>query len=128
MCLRLHGRRGRGPIALPAMRHSEHRVQVLMCGRSHGMAKNACWSRSRVISPPFPLLQYSTLRSISSASRLDLDHIVRGSLAHACGADADVTSFIAQLSQVHRSKVTHSRLDAADELCEDPVGRRGNFF
>src|SRR6266516_1626894 len=65
---------------------------------------------------------------VSSAPRLDLDHIVRSGLAHARGADADVSRLLSQLSQVRRSQVTHSRLDAADQLREDPVGRRGNFF
>src|SRR6266566_2844087 len=65
---------------------------------------------------------------VSSAPRLDLDHIVRSGLAHARGADADVSGLLSQLSQVRRSQVTHSRLDAADQLREDPVGRRGNLF
>src|SRR5437660_6026195 len=84
----------------------------------------ALWSIGTASSRSFPPLQSSR----SSAPRLDFDHVVRGGLAHARGADADVTGLLAQLSQVRRSKVTHSRLDAADQLREDSVGRRGNFF
>ena len=70
--------------------------------------------------PTTPIIRRSN-PPVTSASRLDLDHIVRGGLAHASRADPDVTGFLPQLSQVHRSKVTHSRLDSADELREDPV-------
>src|SRR6266480_762433 len=62
---------------------------------------------------------------LCSASRLDFDHVVRRGLAHAGGADADVTGLLAELGQICRAEVAHAGLDSADQLSQDQIERRG---
>src|ERR1035441_4770268 len=53
---------------------------------------------------------------------------MRGGLALAGGADADVTRLGVKLREIRRAEVTHAALDAANELRQHPVHRAASFL
>lgn len=58
----------------------------------------------------------------SSASRLQLDHVMWRGFALAGGTDTNVTRLLLQLGQVRRAEITHAGLNAANELRQHAVG------